>query len=171
MDEGSSTAGPSASLHLKVNGQSLVIPRWPRRSLLEVLRLELSLTGVKFGCGEGQCGACTVLLGSEAVRSCQVDVADLGGRTVVTVEGLAPKGALNPVQRAFVELGAFQCGFCTPGMVVAATALLNRNPHPSEAEIREAMEGNLCRCCGYARILRAIHWAAELSTIARPERP
>lgn len=100
------------------------------------------------------------------MRSCQVDVSELGGRSIVTVEGLAREGALTAVQRAFVEVGAFQCGYCTPGMVISATGLLARNPAPSDGEIREAMEGNLCRCCGYARILRAVRRAAELSAAA-----
>lgn len=153
--------GPAT--RLRVNGRPVEVPRGPDRTLLDVLRVDLGLTGTKFGCGEGACGACMVLLGGRPVRSCQVSVRDLEGLEVTTVEGLARDGRLNPVQRAFVELGAFQCGFCTPGMVVSATALLARNPVPSEEEIREAMEGNVCRCCGYPRILRAIERASELS--------
>ena len=150
---------------MEINGERRSVPRLPKRKLLEILRLEFGLFGAKYGCGEGECGACTVLLDGEAIRACQVEVDGLDGRKVVTVEGLAPRGALSPVQRAFAVLGAFQCGFCTPGMVVAATALLARNPYPSEAEIRGGLESNLCRCCGYARILQAVTRAVEL---ARP---
>lgn len=163
MRRGAGSGGPAEVLQLTVNRKPRSIPRLPSRTLLEVLRIELGLTGAKHGCGEGECGACTVLLAGEPVRSCQVKVHDVGDREVVTVEGLASDGALNPVQRAFAELGAFQCGFCTPGMVVAATALLRRNPHPSEVEVRAAMDGNVCRCCGYSRILRAITRATKLS--------
>ena len=155
--------GSGDAVRLTVNGRSLHVPRQPSRTLLEVLRLELELTGAKRGCGEGECGACTVLLSGEPVRACQVKLHDVGEREVVTVEGLARDGGLTPVQRAFAEMGAFQCGYCTPGMVVTATALLRRTPHPSDAEVRTAMDGNICRCCGYPRILRAIARAVELT--------
>jgi aerobic-type carbon monoxide dehydrogenase small subunit (CoxS/CutS family) len=135
----------------------------PDRPLLIVLRNELGLTGTKYGCGEGVCGSCTVLLDDRVVRSCQVRLHEVEGREATTVEGLARDGVLTPVQRAFVELGAFQCGYCTPGMVLAATGLLRANPMPSRAEIVSAMDGNLCRCGGYARILRAVERAAELA--------
>ncbi len=157
--------GPTSSIRFTVNDRPISVAIRPDRNLLEVLRVELGLTGTKYGCGEGECGSCTVLLNGRATRSCQVAVGDLAGATVVTVEGLARDGRLTPVQQAFVEVGAFQCGFCTPGMVVAATALLRRSPHPADAEIRAAMDGNVCRCGGYGRILRAIRRAAEISAL------
>lgn len=163
------TAGPSPARKLRftLNGAPVQVSTGGEGSLLALLRIELGLTGTKYGCGEGECGACTVLLDGRGVRSCQVEARSAAGRAVVTVEGLARGGSLNPAQRAFLELGAYQCGFCTPGMVVATTALLEREPDPSEAQVREALEGNLCRCCGYARILQAVRRASE---IARAER-
>jgi len=157
--------GPT--VQLTVNGEAVQTGRGGRRTLLQLLRYELGLTGTKFGCGEGECGSCTVLLDGSAVRACQVEVDQLDGTEVVTVEGLGREGQLTPVQRAFVELGAFQCGFCTPGMIVASTALLRQNPRPTEPEIRSALEGNLCRCCGYTRILAAVRRASELSDEGR----
>jgi nicotinate dehydrogenase subunit B len=154
-----------ASVQVVVNGESRQLPLQPPRSLLTVLRAELGLTGAKPGCGEGVCGACTVLLDGEPVCACQVTLAEAAGRSVTTVEGLAQGGRLHPVQRAFAELGALQCGYCTPGMVLAAAALLARRPAPSEAEIRKALEGHLCRCCAYPRILRAVRRAAELGRL------
>lgn len=158
---GSTAAGPR-ELRLRVNGVEHVVSRLPERTLLDYLRLELGLTGTKYGCGEGRCGACSVLVDGELARACQLTARDADRRDVKTVEGLAPPGSLTPVQEAFAELGAFQCGFCTPGMVVAATALLDRNPSPSREEIVRGMDGNICRCCGYPRILRAIERAAAL---------
>ena len=149
-------------VRLKVNGHEVSLPRSPERSLLMSLRVELDLPGTKYGCGEGECGACMVLLNGKSVRSCQVSVRDLEGAEVTTIEGLAQGGRLSSVQRAFAEIGAFQCGYCTPGMVISTTALLRKNPHPSDSEVREALEGNLCRCCGYGRILRAVERATEL---------
>ncbi len=157
-------------IRLRVNGEDRPLPRRPSRTLLSALRIDLGLTGTKYGCGEGECGACTVLLAGVPVRSCQVLVQEVGDRDVTTVEGLAPEGQLNAVQRAFVELGAFQCGFCTPGMVVHATALLRDKPNPSEEEVRAALEGNLCRCGGYSRILEAVRLAARTTTEGRPRR-
>src|SRR5665213_1325895 len=125
-------------------------------TLLSFLREELGLTGAKPGCGEGACGACTVLVDGEAVRACTTDVNDVAGRSVVTIEGLSRGGMLHPVARAFLEIGAMQCGYCTPGMVITAAALLARIPAPAEAEIKTAMAGNVCRCCAYPRILRAV---------------
>ncbi len=122
--------------------------------LLDVLRDRLSLTGAKYGCGEGQCGSCTVLANGRAVRACLTRAAAV--RTVVTVEGLATDGRLHPVQQAFIDAQAFQCGFCTPGMVMGAVALLSRTPHPSDEEIRRALEGHLCRCGTYPRIAEAV---------------
>lgn len=157
------------TIPLRVNGRSEVLPAFPERSLLAALRQDLGLTGSKYGCGEGECGACTVLLDGAAVRSCQVPVSEVGDREVLTIEGLGgPSGALSPLQRAFAEVGAFQCGFCTPGMIVAATALLAREPAPSRDEIESALEGNVCRCGGYLRILRAVERAAELGSRASP---
>jgi nicotinate dehydrogenase subunit A len=148
-------------IRLKVNGVVHRVRQDPDRPLLAVLRNELGLTGAKYGCGEGECGACTVLLDGAPVRSCQVRVATVGGREVQTVEGLASDGTLSPVQQAFLEAGAFQCGFCTPGMVVGATALLRENPSPTRAQVCVALEGHVCRCGGYARIVAAVQRAAE----------
>jgi aerobic-type carbon monoxide dehydrogenase small subunit (CoxS/CutS family) len=151
------------NLPLRVNGRVQSLRIQPDRSLLVALRQDLGLTGAKYGCGEGECGACTVLLDGVAVRSCQVALTEVGAREVVTIEGLAgPSGALSPVQRAFAEAGAFQCGFCTPGMIVGATALLSRVPAPSRDEIEGALEGNVCRCGGYLRIRNAVERAAAL---------
>ena len=130
------------------------------RSLLSVLRLELGLTGAKYGCGTGECGACTVLVDGQAVRSCVFPVSQARGRSVTTIEGLARKGALHPVQEAFLEAQAFQCGYCTPGMILGAVALLKERPDPTELEIREALVGHLCRCGVYARVIRAVQLAA-----------
>ena len=136
-----------------------------------MLREELGLTGTKYGCGEGECGACKVLLDGVAVRACMTPIGEAVGRSVTTIEGLADGPRLHPVQDAFLELGAFQCGFCTPGMIVAAVSLLGRTPHPSDPEIRAAMDGNLCRCGGYLRILAAIRRAAEAPRATSEGRP
>jgi nicotinate dehydrogenase subunit A len=151
-------------LRIRVNGGERSTPLEPDRSLLAVLRNDLGLTGAKYGCGEGECGACTVLLDGAPVRACQVPIGEVGDREVVTVEGLAPEGRLSNVQRAFVEVGAFQCGFCTPGMVVRTTALLRENPNPGPDDVVAALDRNLCRCGGYAAILRAVARAAELES-------
>ena len=144
-----------------VNGAQQRLEVEGSRSLLSVLRVELGLTGTKYGCGTGECGACTVLVDGEAVRSCVVPVSRVRGRRVTTIEGLASKGRLHPVQEAFLEAQAFQCGYCTPGMIMGTVALLSRNPMPSELEIREALAGHLCRCGVYARVIRAVQLAAE----------
>ena len=130
-------------------------------TLLQLLREKLALTGTKNGCEAGECGACTVLVDGEPMNSCMVLAVEVNGREVLTIEGLAPEGKLSPLQKAFVEHNAVQCGFCTPGMLMSAHALLKRNPDPTEEEIKQALVGNLCRCTGYVRIIRAIKAAAE----------
>jgi len=152
---------PRAHGRLNVNGIDLEVPLDPDRNLLYVLREELGLTGTKYGCGEGECGACKVLIDGVAVRACQTPIGEAMGRAVTTIEGLASGDRLHPVQQAFLDVGAFQCGFCTPGMIIATAALLTRTPHPSDAEVRAALDGNLCRCGGYLRILEAVQRAAR----------
>jgi aerobic-type carbon monoxide dehydrogenase small subunit (CoxS/CutS family) len=144
-----------------VNGADHSVSLDPDRHLLYVLREELELTGTKYGCGEGECGACKVLLDGVAVRACQTPIGEAVGHSVTTIEGLAQGQRLHPVQQAFIDAGAFQCGFCTPGMIIAATALLRRTPRPSDAEVRAALDGNLCRCGGYLRILDAVQRASR----------
>ncbi len=146
---------------LRVNGVDHSISLQRERSLLHVLREELGLTGTKYGCGEGECGACKVLVDGVAVRSCTTPVGEVVGRSVTTIEGLAQGDRLHPVQQAFLDAGAFQCGYCIPGMILAAASLLERNPHPDDGEIRAAMDGNLCRCGGYLRILDAVQRASR----------
>ena len=141
---------------LRVNGASVRIDARPERSLLSVLRHDLELTGAKYGCGEGQCGACTVLVAGRAVRSCITSVGEVAGREITTIEGLAKNGRLHPVQQAFLDADAMQCGYCTPGMILSAVALLDKNPKPTEQQIVTAMQGNICRCGTYPRIARAI---------------
>ena len=133
----------------------------PRKTLLAMLRDQLHLTGTKEGCSTGDCGACTVLMDGQPVTSCLVLGVEADGREIVTIEGLATDGKLHPIQDALVELGGLQCGFCTPGMVMSAVALLAANPNPTEQEIREAIAGNLCRCTGYGKIIAAIQKAAK----------
>jgi nicotinate dehydrogenase subunit A len=145
-------------LTLTVNGRAWSGEVQARASLLDVLRDHLGLTGTKYGCGEGQCGSCTVLVNGRAVRSCVTQAT--AARTVVTIEGLTTEGRLHPVQQAFIDAQAFQCGFCTPGMVIGAMALLSRNPQPGDDEIRKALDGHLCRCGTYPRILEAVRAAA-----------
>jgi carbon-monoxide dehydrogenase small subunit len=130
-------------------------------TLLQMLREKLSLTGTKNGCSAGECGACTVLMNDEPVNSCMVLAAECDGANIVTVEGLAKLGKLSKLQETIIKTGGVQCGFCTPGMLISATALLKRNPHPTETEIREALVGNLCRCTGYYRIVEAVKEAAD----------
>ncbi len=143
-------------IRFSVNGREVTVSAPPMSRLLDVLREELRLTGAKEGCGEGECGACTVLIDGEAVTSCLVPVIQADGCRVTTVEGLADDGRLHPVQEAFLRCGAAQCGICTPGFLVMAKELLDRNPHPSRAEAREALAGNLCRCTGYQKIVDAV---------------
>jgi carbon-monoxide dehydrogenase small subunit len=147
-------------LKTRVNGRSYEVAVSARRTLAEFLREDLGLTGVKVGCGEGECGACTVLLDGQPVASCTILALEVQGREVTTIEGLADGRELHPLQKAFVKHGAIQCGYCTPGMILTSKALLDRNPHPSESEIREALAGNLCRCTGYQKIVEAVEEAA-----------
>jgi carbon-monoxide dehydrogenase small subunit len=147
---------------LTVNGETEFLEVESHRTLLQVLREDLDLTGTKDGCNGGECGACTVLFDGEPVNACLVLAVEADGHEVVTVEGLAQDGALDPLQRAFINRNAVQCGFCTPGMIISARALLDRNPRPSEMEIRQAIAGNLCRCTGYTRIVEAVQEIAKL---------
>lgn len=149
------------SITVTVNGAKERLDVPSNMTLLQMLREELALTGTKNGCEAGECGACTVLLNGEPVNSCMTLAAEVDGGEVLTVEGLAPQGQLSPLQEAFVEHNAVQCGFCTPGMLMTAHALLRRNPHPTDEEIKEALVGNLCRCTGYVRIIKAIQAAVE----------
>ncbi len=148
-------------INLNVNGETFTVSVPPRKTLLQVLREDLDLTGTKEGCSEGECGVCTVLLDGLPVRSCLLFAVDVRGRQVTTVEGLAQGEKLHPIQKAFIEQGAIQCGFCTPGMLLSAKALLDNTPSPSEDEIRIAISGNLCRCTGYQKIVKAIETAAH----------
>ncbi len=148
------------SVSFTVNGERRAITVEPRKTLADALREDCGLTGTHLGCEHGVCGACTVLLDGDAVRSCLVFAVQADGAEITTVEGLAVDGELNPVQAAFQAEHGLQCGFCTPGFVVSATALLERTPSPSDQEIREGLSGNLCRCTGYQGILRAVHRAA-----------
>jgi carbon-monoxide dehydrogenase small subunit len=144
-------------VHLKVNGLAYEIEVEPRRTLLEVIREDLELTGAKEGCGLGECGTCTVLLDGKPIKSCITLAVQANGREVTTIEGLEKSdGTLHPIQQAFIDHGAIQCGFCTPGMVLSAKALLEDNPRPTEIEVRQAIAGNLCRCTGYQKIVEAI---------------
>jgi len=146
---------------IRVNGTEHSLGAERSRSLLSVLRTELGLTGTKYGCGSGECGACTVLLDGQPVRACTTPVSHADGRSVTTIEGLEGKdGSLHPVQQAFLDVQAFQCGYCTPGMIMEAVALLRKDPNPTALTIREKMAGHLCRCGTYSRIVRAIQAAA-----------
>ena len=149
------------TMTLRVNGKTRRVRASEDAFLIDVLRNDLALTGAKFGCGMGECGACTVLLDGAAVFSCLTLAVETQGREITTIEGLAANGELDAVQRAFAETGGVQCGFCTPGMVLSARALLNDNPRPSEEEVRRALSGNLCRCTGYGKIVEAVLAASE----------
>lgn len=153
-------SGAESSIHLIVNGENRAVSVPPMKRLLDVLREDLHLTGTKEGCGEGECGSCSVRVNGELVNSCLVPVLQAAGASVETVEGLACKGTLHPLQQAFLQCGGAQCGICTPGMLMAAKHLLARNPHPSIAEIREGLAGNLCRCTGFIRIFESVVSAA-----------
>lgn len=144
-----------------VNGQPHTVSVYPMERLLDVLRNQLGLTGTKEGCGEGECGSCSVLLNGELVNSCLVPVLQAEGAALCTIEGLAQPGNLHPVQQAFLQCGGAQCGICTPGMVMATVHLLSRNPHPTLQQVQEGLGGNLCRCTGYTRIFNAVLEAAS----------
>jgi len=148
------------NLTMRLNGEEVSIQIRADALLLDVLRDQLGLMGTKEACGQGECGACTVLLDGQPVTSCLVPALKAQGREVLTVEGLASGGELHPLQKAFIEHGAVQCGYCTPGMLMSAKALLDRNPHPTEEEVKEAISGNICRCTGYVKIVEAIKAAA-----------
>ena len=150
------------TISFKLNGKKTELRTDPSQTLIWVLRNQLDLTGTKWGCGTGFCGACTVLVDDEPVRSCSVPVSDIAGKNVTTIEGLEKKGKLHPVQKAFVEHDALQCGFCTPGMVLTTVAFLKKNPSPSREDIIEALEENLCRCTAHVRILDAVMDAAAV---------
>ena len=149
------------SIGLEVNGVPHRLKVKTSALLVEVLRDELGLKGTKRGCDQGQCGACTILLDGKPVLSCILLAAQADGKKILTIEGLGPEGKLHPLQEAFIVEGAAQCGFCTPGMILSAKALLDQNPIPADEEIRQAISGNLCRCTGYAKIIRAIRKAAK----------
>jgi carbon-monoxide dehydrogenase small subunit len=149
-------------IQFKVNDDLISLEVEAHWTLLRVIRDELGLTGTKEGCGEGDCGACTVLVEDRAVNSCLILAIDVDGKAITTIEGLTQGDELHPLQKAFIEKGAVQCGFCTPGMILTAKALLDQNPHPTEEEIRFAIAGNLCRCTGYAKIVEAIQVVARM---------
>jgi aerobic-type carbon monoxide dehydrogenase small subunit (CoxS/CutS family) len=151
-----------STIRLAINGKSYTVDAEPQTSLLSVLREQLDLTGSKYGCGEGQCGACTVLIDGKAQRSCVTKVGTVSQKQITTIEGLASGEQLHPVQEAFLEAAAMQCGYCTSGMIMSAVALLQRNPAPKESEIINFMDGNICRCGTYPRIVTAIQKAAKV---------
>ena len=148
-------------ISLQVNGETYEVAVEPHWTLLETVRDELRLTGSKEGCGTGDCGACTMMVGGRLITSCLMLAPEAEGSEVLTIEGLSRAGDLHPIQQAFIDSGGVQCGFCTPGMIMAAKALLDRNPSPTLAEVREGLEGNLCRCTGYTKIYEAVLAAAE----------
>ena len=151
----------AVNISLSVNGEKRSVTTDPQRPLLDVLREDLGLTGTKYGCGEGVCGACTVLIDGKPARSCITPAAKVEGKAIVTIEGLAEGDRLHPVQEAFAEDGVLQCGYCAPGMILTTVALLRDNPQPSEQEIVEALNGIICRCCTYPTIVAAVRKAAE----------
>ena len=148
-------------IEITVNGRKRRFDVEPNKLLLNLVRDELYLTGTKYGCGIGECGACTILLDGEAVQACMVLAVDADGKSVETIEGVADGDKLDPIQEAYIEEGAIQCGFCTPGFIMTTKALLKENPDPSEAEIREYLKGNYCRCTGYVNIIKAVQSAAK----------
>lgn len=151
----------NTTVQLTVNGKPRQVSTDPRRTLLDVLREDIGLTGTKFGCGEGQCRACTVLLDGKPTQACQTTMDEVQGRKIETIEGLAEGAKLHPVQEAFVKEGAMQCGYCVPGMIMATVGLLRRNPNPTTADIINGLNGNICRCCGYVNVLKAVERAAN----------
>lgn len=153
------------ALTLKVNNENYDVFVEPSRTLLEVLRDELSLTGAKEGCGQGECGACTVLIDGRPELACLLLAATVQGREILTIEGVADANGLDPLQEAFIEQGAVQCGYCTPGMILSAKALLDKNPHPCRDEIKRGISGNLCRCTGYQKIIDAIESVSQCATV------
>jgi aerobic carbon-monoxide dehydrogenase small subunit len=160
----------SGTVRFRVNGTEATVTTEPDRRLLDVLREELGLTGTKYGCGEGQCGACTIHLDGQPARSCLLPVTAVDGKAVTTIEGLARGEVLHPVQEAFVEEGAMQCGYCTSGMILTAAALLERTPDPTEEQIVAGMNGHLCRCNGYVKIVSAVRRAAATARESRDGR-
>lgn len=151
----------SLKTRIQVNGTDHTLTADPQKSLLDALREDLELTGAKYGCGEGQCGACTVLINGQPTRSCITPLVAVEGKPIVTIEGLEKNGQLHPVQQAFIDADAMQCGYCTPGMILSAVAFLNRNPEPNETEIARGLQGNICRCGTYPRIVEAVGKAAK----------
>lgn len=155
----------AAKIQFELNGKKVEMPLEKGQALLWALRTHFNLTGTKYGCGEGYCGACTVIMDGEAVQSCGISMEDVEGKKVTTIEGLAESGQLHPVQQAFVDHDALQCGFCTPGMIMNAYGLLLKNPHPTREQIMEGMENNLCRCGAHKRIVEAIESVSETSKV------
>ena len=156
------------SLEIEVNGKPYPVQYDPETPLLSVLRDELGLTGSKYGCGEGQCGACTVLLGGTPRRSCQIPVSAAVGKPITTIEALEKDGNLHPLQQAFLDAGAFQCAYCTPGMIMSSIGLLQTNPNPTDTEIAQFLQGNICRCGTHPRIVDAVRRAAKTMQERRP---
>jgi aerobic carbon-monoxide dehydrogenase small subunit len=147
-------------IKLKVNGEERELIVEPQRTLVETLRYDLGLTGTKEGCGNGNCGSCTILLNGKTVNSCLIFTVEAEGKEIITIEGISKGGKLHPLQQAFMDEGALQCGFCTPGLIITSIALLDSIPHPTEDQVRHAIAGNLCRCTGYDKIVRAVLKAA-----------
>ena len=148
-------------IQLEINGKRYTVQSYPETPLLSALRDELGLTGTKYGCGEGQCGACTVLLGGAPRRSCQIPVSAAAAKPITTIEGLEKDGRLHPVQQAFLDAEAFQCAYCTSGMILSSVGLLSTNPSPTSADIVQSLQGNICRCGTHPRIIEAVHRAAK----------
>lgn len=158
------------TIHLTINGTDHTVQAPPMKRLLDLLREDLHLTGAKEGCGEGECGSCSILMNGELVNSCLIPALQAEGAHITTIEGLSPKATapLHPIQQCFLEAGGAQCGICTPGMILAAHHLLTRHPHPTQAQIEEGLSGNLCRCTGYTRIFHAVQQAASALTDHEP---